>query len=111
MISFLKPEKDRRVVDEITEKIQEGTDIYLSWAFPKIVEKDFTCQICGKKRNIHVEYNISDLRNIVEDVNCRLNPSNRNDSTIKYKVQKEVVSELFTLDTLEHTILCEKCGN
>jgi hypothetical protein len=111
MINFLKPEKDQRVVDEITEKIQEGTDIYLSWAFPKIVEKNFTCQICGKKRNIHVEYDALDLRTIVEDVNDRLNPSNRNDSMIKYKVQKEVVKEIFTLDTLDHMILCEKCGN
>jgi hypothetical protein len=111
MLNFLKTEKDQRVVDEITEKIKEGTDIYLSWEFPKIVEKDFTCQVCGKKRNIHAEYNVSDLRTIVECVNNRLNPSNRNDSTIKYKVQKEVVNELFTLDALEHMILCDKCGN
>ena len=111
MLNFLKTETDQRVVNEITEKIQEGTDIYLSWEFPKIVEKDFTCQVCGKKRNIHVEYNVSDLRTIVESVNNRLNPSNRNDSTIKYKVQKEVVKELFTLDTLDHVILCGNCGN
>tara|TARA_B100000131_G_C17801878_1_gene485886 strand:+ start:291 stop:629 length:339 start_codon:yes stop_codon:yes gene_type:complete len=109
MFSFFHNKGNDLIIDDLTEEIHEGTEIYLSWEFPKIVEKDFTCESCGRKTNIHVEYNISDLRRIVEDVNLRLNPSNRDDYAIKHKVQKAVVNELNTSYDLEHSVICENC--
>ena len=111
MFGFFYNKNNDLIIDDLTEQIQEGAEIYLSWEFPKIVEKDFMCQVCSKKTNIHVEYDITDLRAIVEDVNLRLNPSNRNDHTIKYKVQKAVVNELFTCDSLDHIVICENCSD
>ncbi len=93
MFNFFYNTGNYLVIDDLTEKIQN--DIYLTWEFPRIVEKDFTCQHCGRKKNIHVEYDISDLRDIVEDVNTRLNPSNRDNYEVKYRVQKEVAEEIY----------------
>jgi hypothetical protein len=109
MFSFFYNKSNDLIVDDLTEKIQDGTAIYLSWEFPKIVEKGFACQKCGEKTNIHVEYDVTDLRRIVEDVNARLNPSNRDDYNIKHKVQKAVVNELSTNSTLDHLVICENC--
>lgn len=108
MFSFFN-NNDNIVVDDVTEKILDGTEIYLSWEFPKIVEKDFTCEICGNKTNIHVNYDINELKSIVEHVNLRLNPNNRNDDSIKHKVQKAVVNELFSNDVLDHIVICDNC--
>jgi hypothetical protein len=109
MFSFFYNKSSDLIIDDLTEKIHDGTEIYLSWEFPKIVEKGFACQKCGKKTNIHVEYDITDLRRIVEDVNTRLNPSNRDDYAIKHKVQKAVVNELSANSTLDHLVICENC--
>jgi hypothetical protein len=107
MFSFFYNKNNDLIIDDLTEKIQG--EIYLTWEFPKIVEKGFTCQKCGEKTNIHVEYDITDLRRIVEDVNARLNPSNRDDYVIKHKVQKAVVAELSENSTLDHLVICENC--
>jgi hypothetical protein len=110
MINFFYNKNDERIVDDITTKVHDGTDIYLNWKFPKIVEKGFTCQQCGEKKNIHVEYDISDLRDIVEDVNLRLNPSNRDNYEVKHRVQKAVVEELNELNSIDYLVLCESCS-
>jgi hypothetical protein len=109
MLNFLFNKNNSDVVDDITNKVHDGTDIYLNWKFPKIVEKDFTCQVCGEKNNIHVEYDLTDLRTIVEDVNTRLNPSNRDDYSIKHRIQKTVVSELNESNSIKYSVLCENC--
>ena len=109
MFSFFYNKRNDLIIDDLTEEIQESSDIYLSWEFPRIVEKGFSCQMCGKKTNIHVEYDITDLRKIVENVNTRLNPSNRDDYSIKHKVQKAVVNELSTNSELDHLVICENC--
>lgn len=110
MFDFFYNKGSDLIIDDLTEQIQDGTEIYLSWEFPKIVEKDFTCQICSEKTNIHVEYDVNDLRTIVEGVNQRLNPSNRNDNAIKHKIQRAVVNELFTCNSIDHIVICEKCS-
>jgi hypothetical protein len=110
MINFFYNNGDEHIVDDITTEVQDGTDIYLNWKFPKIVEKDFTCQYCGEKKNIHVEYDISDLRNIVEEVNMRINPSNRDSYDVKHRVQRAVVEELIELNNIDYLVLCESCS-
>lgn len=110
MFNFFYNKTDDKFIDDITTKVQDGTDIYLNWKFPKIVEKGFTCQYCGKKKNIHVEYDISDLRNIVEEVNNRLNPSNRDSYDVKRRVQKAVVEEITQLNNIDYLVLCESCS-
>lgn len=110
MINFFYNKSSEHIVNDITSNVHDGTDIYLNWKFPKIVEKDFTCQHCGEKRNIHVEYDISDLRCIVENVNSRLNPTNRDSYDIKHKVQKAVVKELSELNNIDYLVLCENCS-
>ena len=110
MFNFFYNRADDKIIDDITTKVHAGTDIYLNWKFPKIVEKGFTCQHCGAKKNIHVEYEISDLRSIVENVNLRLNPYNRDDYSVKHKVQKAVVEELNELNSIDYLVLCENCS-
>ena len=108
MFNFFYNTGNYLIIDDLTKKIQ--SDIYLTWEFPRIVEKDFTCQYCGKKKNIHVEYDISDLRNIVEEVNTRLNPSNRDSYDVKRRVQKAVVEEITQLNNIDYLVLCESCS-
>lgn len=110
MFNFFNTKTNDKIIDDITTNVYSGTDIYLNWTFPKIVEKDFTCQNCGEKKNIHVEYEISDLRSIVESVNLRLNPYNRNDYSVKHKIQKAVVEELNELNSIDYLVLCENCS-
>mgnify|MGYP003658529832 FL=1 len=110
MINFFHNKIDCKLVDDITTNVHAGTDIFLNWKFPKIVEKGFTCQHCGEKKNIHVEYDITDLRNIVEAVNARLNPSNRDSYDVKHRVQKAVVEDLNELNSLDYLVLCESCS-
>jgi len=109
MFEFLFAKTDVNIVDDMTVKVHDSTDIYLDWQFPKIVEKGFTCQICGEKKNIHVEYKIDDLREIVKQVNETLNPTNRIDCSVKYKIKKAVISELNEANSINYSVLCENC--
>jgi|TARA_R110001606_G_scaffold42229_5_gene113156 hypothetical protein len=110
MINFFQNKNVDKIIDDITTEVHLGADIFLNWKFPKIVERGFTCQQCSKKKNIHVEYDITELRIIVEEVNTRLNPSNRDSYEVKHRVQKAVVEELNELNSLDYLVLCESCS-
>jgi len=110
MFEFLKQKPDTTIITEITESVCKSNDIYLKWAFPKIIEKNFKCQYCGKTKNIHVEYDLHELQLIVKTINNRLNPSDRSDYSIKHKVQEAVVEELLTCNSLDHSVVCSNCS-